>query len=144
MMNVQDCLLEVIAKGPGYVIRSAERAGIDRKSEWEPAALLADIQQESPLLLVDHAWTEWVILADGSQSCAIVYGIRGGPPGERAVLGYGSLHAFELRHKQRDERGDTSLTKGIVPSFIRSWMQAGPPSRVDRQNHSGLQRNAEA
>ena len=118
MTNVQDCLLEVIAKGPGYVIRSAERAGIDRKSEWGPAALLADIQQESPRLLVDHAWTEWTILADGSQSCAIVYGIQDGPPGDRAILNYGHLSAFELRHKQKVERAaDTSLTKGFVPGF---------------------------
>ena len=118
MTNVQDCLLEVIAKGPGYVIRSAERAGIDRKSEWEPVALLADIQQESPLLLVDHAWTEWIILADGSQSCAIVYGIQAGPPGDRAILGYGHLRAFESRHKQKVERAaDTSLTKGFIPGF---------------------------
>ena len=118
MTNVQDCLLEVIAKGPGYVIRSSERAGIDRESEWEPRALLADIQQESPRLLADHAWTEWIILADGSQSCAIVYGIRGGPPGDRAILGYGTLRAFELRHKQQVERAaDTSLTKGFVPGF---------------------------
>lgn len=118
MTNVQDCLLEVIAKGPGYVIRSAERAGIDRESEWEPAALLADIQQESPRLLTDHAWTEWIILADGSQSCAIVCGMRDGPPGERALLGYGTLRAFELRHKQKVERAaDTSLTKGFVSGY---------------------------
>ena len=114
MTNVQDCLLEVIAKGPGYVIRSAERAGIDRKSEWEPTALLAAIQQESPRLLADHAWTEWIILADGSQSCAIIYGIHGGPPGERAILGYGHLRAFESRHKQNIDQADTSLTKGFL------------------------------
>src|SRR5690242_6709889 len=114
MTNVQDCLLEVIAKGPGYVIGSAERAGIDRKSEWEPAALLADIQQESPRLLADHAWTEWIILADGSQSCAIIYGVHGGPPGERAILGYGHLRAFESRHKQNIDQADTSLTKGFL------------------------------
>lgn len=118
MTNVQDCLREVIAKGPGYVIRSSEQAGIDRKSEWEPAALLADIQQESPRLLADHAWTEWIILADGSQSCAIVYGMRDGPPGERAILSYGHLRAFESRHKQKVEQAaDTSLTTGFVPGF---------------------------
>jgi hypothetical protein len=118
MTTVQDCLLEVIAKGPGYVIHSSERAGVDRMSDWEPSALLADIQQESPRLLSDHAWTEWTILADGSQSCAIVYGIRRGPPGDRAILGYGSLRAFELRHKQKVERvPDTSLTKGFVPGY---------------------------
>ena len=115
MTNIQDCLLEVIAKGPGYVIHSSERAGIDRVSDWEPSALLADIQQKSPRLLVDHAWTEWTMLADGSQSCAIVYGIRGGPPGDRAILGYGHLRAFESRHKQKVERAaDTSLTKGFL------------------------------
>ena len=118
MTNVQDCLLEVIAKGPGYVIHSSERAGIGRMFDWEPSTLLADIQQESPRLLADHAWTEWTFLADGSQSCAIVYGMRDGPPGQRAVLGYGSLHAFEVGHKQPVERAaDTSLTKGFVPGY---------------------------
>ncbi|HEU5349583.1 MAG TPA: hypothetical protein VFU63_13310, partial [Ktedonobacterales bacterium] len=80
----------------------------------EPIALLADIQQASPRLLMDHAWTEWTTLADGSQSCAIMYGIQGSPPGDRAVLGYGYLRAFEVRHKQNMERGDASLTKGFL------------------------------
>lgn len=115
MTNLQDCLQEIIAKGSGYVIHSSVRAGVARTSEWEPAALLADIQQESPRLLVDHAWTEWTILADGSQSCAIVYGMQDGPPGDRAILGYGYLRAFEVRHKQNIERAaDTSLTKGFL------------------------------
>jgi hypothetical protein len=117
MTNVHDCLQEVIMKGPGYVIHSSERAGAQRTTEWEPTVLLADIHQESPRLLADHAWTEWTILADGSQSCAIVYGIRGGPPGARAILAYGSLRAFELRHTQKVERADTSLMKGFVLGF---------------------------
>lgn len=113
MTNVQDCLQEVIEKGPGYVIRSSERADIDRKSEWEPTALLTDIQQQSPRLLDDHAWTEWTTLADGSQSCAIVYGIHGGPPGDRAILGYGSLRAFESWHKRPGERVEALPTSGF-------------------------------
>jgi hypothetical protein len=113
MMNVQDCLQEVIAKGPGYVIHSSGQEGPARTTDWEPSALLADIQQESPRLLADHAWTEWTTLADGSQTCAIVYGIHGGPPGNRAILGYGSLRAFESWHKRQIERVTAPATNGF-------------------------------
>ena len=117
MTNVQDCLQEVIAKGPGYMIHSSVRAGAQRLFDWEPTALLADIQQESPRLLMDHAWTEWTTLSDGSQSCAILYGVRGDPPRERTIIGYGSLRAFESRHTQQVERGDALLTKGFILGF---------------------------
>ena len=117
MTTVQDCLEEVIAQGPGYVIHSSIRVGVHRTTDWEPSALLADIQIESPNVLRDHAWTEWRRLADGSQSCAIVYGKRSDSPGERGVLGYGVLHAYESWHKQavaRSERGSEPLTGGFL------------------------------
>ena len=104
----------MIAKGPGYTIHSSLRAGAQRTADWEPGALLADIRLESPLVLKDHAWTEWSVLADGSHSCAIVYGRFGAPFGERNVPVYGSLRAFESRHKQTVERGEGPLKKGFL------------------------------
>src|SRR5690242_19700017 len=83
--TVQDCLQEIIARGPDYVVSSSTHMGAQRTVEWEPSALLADMRRESPNVLLDHAWTEWSRLADGSQSCAIVYGKVGAPPGERGV-----------------------------------------------------------
>jgi hypothetical protein len=106
MTTVQDCIQEVIAKGPDYVIHSSLRAGAHRTADWEPSALLADMRLESPLALTDHAWTEWTVLADGSHSCVIVYGIVGAPPGERSVPGYGSLRAYASWHKQTAARGE--------------------------------------
>jgi hypothetical protein len=100
MTTVQDCLQEVIAQGPDYIIHSSIRVGAHRTTDWEPSVLLADMQVESPNVLRDHAWTEWRRLADGSQSCAIVAGKQSDSPGERGVLGYGVLHAYESWHKQ--------------------------------------------
>jgi hypothetical protein len=116
MTTVQDCLQEVIAQGSDYVIHSSIRVGVHRTTAWEPSALLADIQVESPNLLRDHAWIEWSRLADGSRSCAIIYGKRSDSPGERGVLGYGVLHAYESWHKQtvaRGERGSEPLLRGF-------------------------------
>jgi hypothetical protein len=102
--TVQDCLQEVIARGSGYVVSSSAHIGAQRTVEWEPSALLADMQRESPNVLLDHAWTEWSRLGDGSQSCAIVYGKVGASPGERGVPGYGLLHVYESWHLQRTRR----------------------------------------
>jgi hypothetical protein len=103
-MNLQDCLEEVIAKGPGFVIHSSERTGAHLTTDWDPAALLADIQFESPLVLTDHAWTDWMLLTDGSQSCSIIYGIRGSSSGQRAIPGYGLLHVYTSAHVQKSAR----------------------------------------
>jgi len=107
--TVQDCLQEIIARGPDYVVSSSTHIGAQRTIEWEPSALLADMRLESPNVLLDHAWTEWSRLADGSQSCAIVYGKVGAPPGERGVPGYGLLHVYESWHQQRSTRNKDSL-----------------------------------
>jgi hypothetical protein len=112
MTTVQDCLQEVIAQGPDYVIHSSIRTGAHRTADWDPRVLLADMQVESPQTLRDHAWTEWSVLADGSHSCAIVYGKRGDSPGERGVLGYGVLHAYESWHKQTLVRGERGEREG--------------------------------
>lgn len=104
MTNLQECLQEVIAKGPGFVIHSSERAGASFTSDWDPAALLADIQFESPLVLTDHAWNDWTLLTDGSQSCSITYGVRGSSSGQRAVPGYGTLHVYTSAHMQKSAR----------------------------------------
>ena len=104
MMNLRECLEEVIAKGPGFVIHSSERVGVHSTSDWDPATLLADIQLESPLVLTDHAWTDWTILTDGSQSCSIPYGMRGSSSGQRAIPGYGTLRVYTSAHMQKDAR----------------------------------------
>ena len=104
MTNLQECLEEIIAKGPGYVIHSSERAGAKSTSDWDPAALLVDIQFESPLVLTDHAWTDWTLLTDGSQSCSITYGVRGSSSGQRAIPGYGTLHVYTSAHMQKCAR----------------------------------------
>jgi hypothetical protein len=107
--TIQDCLQEIIARGPGYVVSSSPHIGAQRTVEWEPSVLLADMLRESPNVLLDHAWTEWSHLADGSQSCAIVYGKVGAPPGERGVPGYGLLHVYELWHQQKTKHSKVTL-----------------------------------
>ena len=104
MMNLQECLQEVIEKGPGFVIHSSERAGAKSTSDWDPAELLVDIQFESPLVLTDHAWTDWMLLTDGSQACSIAYGIRGSSSGQRAIPGYGTLRVYTSAHLQTRTR----------------------------------------
>jgi hypothetical protein len=93
MTTVQDCLQELIAKGKGYVIHSSLLAGADKTSDWEPAALLADMQQTSPGILEDHAWTEWIARPHGTSVCYIHYGIPGSSLSHREVPGYGHLRA---------------------------------------------------
>ena len=107
--TVHDCLQEIIARGPGFVVVSSTHIGAQRTVEWEPSALLADMLRESPNVLSDHAWTEWSHLADGSQTCAIVYGKVGASPSERGVPGYGLLHAYEVWHQQRTTRSKDIL-----------------------------------
>jgi hypothetical protein len=105
MATVRDCFNEVIGSGPGYVIRTSIRIGAQRKTDWGPSELLAYIEAESPGVLADPAWTEWGHLADGSQTCAIVYGRVGASPGERNVPGYGIVHAYEAWHLRNEAHG---------------------------------------
>jgi hypothetical protein len=108
MATVRDCLNEVIALGSGYMIRTSVRTDSQRKTDWEPSALLAYIEAESPGVLADHAWTEWSQFADGSQTCAIVYGRVGASPSERGIPGYGVVHAYEAWHLQKEARSKDS------------------------------------
>ena len=109
LTTIQDCLEEIIALGTGYVINSSSHIGAQRTVEWEPGALLADMLRESPNVLLDHAWTEWGRLTDGSQSCAIVYGKRSASPGERGIPGYGLLHVYESWHQQKGVRNKEDI-----------------------------------
>ncbi len=107
--TVQDCLQEIIARGSGYMVSSSTHIGAQRTVEWEPSALLADMRHESPNVLLDHAWTEWSRLADGSQSCAIVHDKVDASPGERGVPGYGLLHVYESWHQQKAKHSKVAL-----------------------------------
>jgi hypothetical protein len=102
MATVRDCFNEVIAVGPDYVIRTSIRIGAQGKTDWAPGDLLAYMEDESPGVLADQAWTEWSHLADGSQTCAIVYGRVGASPGERGVPGYGIVQAYEAWHLRKE------------------------------------------
>jgi hypothetical protein len=99
MTNLLDCMQEVIALGPGEFIRT-DSAGPYRPSQWEPTALLDDMQHESPLMLDDYAWTEWSDLPGGGRTCSINYGRFGVSLGHQEVPGYGHLRVFELSHRR--------------------------------------------
>ena len=101
MTTVQDCLHEIIAKGPGYFIRSSMPDGSRAVAEWEPATLLEDMRQHSPGVLDDHAWTEWSDRPTIGSSCFIHYGSRGSSLAHREVPSYGHLRALELSQKRQ-------------------------------------------
>lgn len=101
MTTVQDCLREVIAKGPGYFIRGAVPAGTHVAMEWDPTALLEDMQQKLTGVLDDHAWTEWSVRPDIGVTCFIHYGVRGFSLGYMEVPGYGNLRVLELAQKRQ-------------------------------------------
>ncbi|HLZ24318.1 MAG TPA: hypothetical protein VKQ30_19565 [Ktedonobacterales bacterium] len=102
MSTVLDCLQEIVSKGPGYMIHSSVVAGADKTSDWEPSALLADMQKKSPGVLEDHAWTEWITSARGPDVCYIHYGISGSSLSHREVPGYGHLRASVIPMRQED------------------------------------------
>ncbi|MGZ3585169.1 MAG: hypothetical protein ACXVCT_20695 [Ktedonobacterales bacterium] len=111
MTTVQDCMQEIIAKGPGYFIRGRAPAGEHVAREWEPQALLDDMRQNIPGILEDHAWTEWSLRPDIGVTCIIHYGVRGFSLGYMEVPGYGTLRVLELSQKRRTdpgEKGDSS------------------------------------
>jgi hypothetical protein len=101
MSNLQDCLQEVIARGPGYFIRGSLPTGAYQTTEWEPAEFLALLQRESPGVLADHAWTEWHTHPSTGARCYIHYGRRDGSLGHQGVPGYGRLCALELSERQQ-------------------------------------------
>jgi len=116
-MNLLNCLEEVIGKGPGYVIQSFNPAAIRGTSEWDPAALVADMRRLAPQLLKDHAWTEWSTLPDGTGACSIRYGVLGGSLAHWDVPGYGHLHAHQLSHQRRTGAGSPDAAPSRMLSY---------------------------
>ncbi|MGZ3680735.1 MAG: hypothetical protein ACXWQR_19760 [Ktedonobacterales bacterium] len=114
MTTVQDCVLEIIAKGPGYFIRSSMPDGARPVTEWDPATLLEEMRQNSPGVLDDHAWTECSVRPAIGNSCFIHYGVRGSSLGHLEVPGYGHLRALELSQK-RQASTDTSAGGARTP-----------------------------
>ncbi len=104
MATLQDCMQEMVDLGAAYFIRS-DAPGAYRPSQWEPAALLADMQVEAPGVLLDPAWTEWTTLPNGSKTCSIHYGTVGRSISHREVPGYGHLRAFEASQKRPEQVG---------------------------------------
>ena len=111
MTSLQDCLQEVIAKGPGYFIRAGTPAAY-RPSQWEPAALLAEMRREAPGLLDDPAWMEWSTLPGGSTEGSIQPGVFGRSLGHQPIPGYGRLRVLELSQK-RAESVDEARTHTV-------------------------------
>lgn len=110
MTTLFDCLQEVIAKGPRFIVRSSAAASGQAVTEWEPSALLDDMRQTSPAVLDDPAWTEWSVRPRIGASSFIHYGVRGYSLSHMEVPGYGNLQARELdQNKQmsadEDARG---------------------------------------
>jgi hypothetical protein len=104
--TVQDCVNEIIAKGPGYFIRGSAPSGAQAVIEWDPAHLLEDMRQKSPQVLEDKAWTQWSIRPDIGSTCIIHYGVREFSLGYMEVPGYGHLRALELSQKRQMNSGE--------------------------------------
>jgi hypothetical protein len=119
MTNLLECLQEVIALGPGEFIRT-DSAGSYRPSQWEPTALLDDMQHESPLMLDDYAWTEWSDLPGGGRTCSINYGRLGVSLGHQEVPGYGHLRVFELSHRRPESRDTARVLRPPVNTYFLS------------------------
>ena len=106
MATLQDCMQEVIDQGAGFFIQS-DAPGAYRPSQWESTALLADMIAESPGVLIDPAWTEWLVLPNGSRTCSIHYGVVGHSLSHREVPGYGHLRALEVSQKRAEQISET-------------------------------------
>jgi hypothetical protein len=100
MTTLHDCLREVMEKGTGFFIRSYAIPGAYRTSEWVTTTLLTELQNESPGVLEDHAWTEWSQIPGVGTICFIHYGFCGFSPSHREVPGYGHLRVLEQSHQQ--------------------------------------------
>ena len=107
MTNLRDCLEEVIGKGPGLFVRSYAIPGAYRRSEWEPGEFLTELKRESPGVLEDSAWGEWVMRRGMGLTYFIHYGQKGLSLSHREVPGYGHLRVLEA--SQRYAR-DTTLS----------------------------------
>jgi hypothetical protein len=63
------------------------------------------MQQKSPGVLEDDAWTEWSVRPAIGSSCVIHYGIRGFSLGHMEVPSYGHLRALEQSQRQQASAG---------------------------------------
>ena len=97
--SLRDCLEEVIARGSGLFIRSYNIPGAHRRSEWDPAELLAELEVESPGVLEDGAWGEWVTRPGIGLTYSINYGQLGFSVSHQEVPGYGRLRALEVAQR---------------------------------------------
>ncbi|MGO8950407.1 MAG: hypothetical protein ACLQUY_22650 [Ktedonobacterales bacterium] len=107
MTSLRDCLEEVIGKGSGLFVRSYAIPGAYRRSEWEPGEFLTELQRESPGVLEDGAWGEWVTRRGMGLTFFIHYGQQGFSLSHQEVPGYGHLRVLEV--SQRYAR-DTALS----------------------------------
>ena len=103
---------EVIGKGSGFFVRSYAIPGAYRKSEWEPGEFLTELQHDSPGVLEDGAWGEWVTRPGIGLTFFIHYGHQGFSLSHQEVPGYGHLRVLEV--SQRYAR-DTILSNTIRP-----------------------------
>jgi hypothetical protein len=97
--SLRDCLEEVIARGSGFFIRGYNVPGANRRSEWGSAELLAELELESPGVLEDAAWGEWVTRPGIGLTYSIHYGQLGFSVSHQEVPGYGRLRAFEVAQR---------------------------------------------
>jgi hypothetical protein len=118
MTSLQDCLQEVIAKGPGYFIRAGTPAAY-RPSQWEPAALLAEMRRAAPGLLDDPAWMEWSTLPGGSTAGSIQPGVFGRSLGHQPIPGYGRLRVLEQSQKRAESVDETRAHAVPENSYYR-------------------------
>jgi hypothetical protein len=111
MTKLRDCLQEVIERGPGFFIRSYAIPGAYRRSEWEPVEFLTELERESPGVLEDDAWGEWVRRPGIGLTFYINYGCLGFSMSNREVPGYGHLRVLEVSQR--------SVPEPMLPALIR-------------------------
>ena len=114
--TLEQCMQELVALGTGFYVVS-DAPGAYRPSQWESAALLADMEVESPGVLRDHAWTEWSMLRNGTKSCSINYGMLGRSLSHLEIPGYGHLRAFESSQKPPERPGELDKLHGRLLGY---------------------------
>ncbi|MGO8950914.1 MAG: hypothetical protein ACLQUY_25325 [Ktedonobacterales bacterium] len=111
MTTLRDCLQEVISNGSELFIRSYAIPGAYRTSEWEPVKFLDELQRESPGVLEDDAWGEWVNRPVSGLTFYIHYGYLGWSMSHREVPGYGHLRALEVSQRHMRDTVRSTLAQ---------------------------------
>lgn len=106
MTTVFDCVQDIIAKAPKFLVRSSAVTSGPAATEWEPTTLLNNMRQIAPAVLDDPTWTEWSLRPSIGANCFIHYGVRGYSLGHIKTPGYGNLRALEL-----DQNGHTNANE---------------------------------